>query len=288
MSLLFCALASLLAALCPAAVAGEAPLVAQADAGPFQVLAQTSQADADQVAALLRQQVAVIGDFVPELRPAAGARFRVLLLRDRGELQRFLSHRGVSGGSTFCYVHHADWRRRRIIGYVVSGERLARGLTHELVHALLHARVARPPVWLDEGLAEWLELAVPSKGEADRPPVNTSWLRLLPSALPGARRGLSVSSLLALRDDEFGPRSRVAYPLSWALCEVLGRDRLRVLVRGLGPTATAAENRATVSAEVRAIAPLVDWEVRLARLSRETAQVDGSHLAQTSPRVEKE
>jgi len=48
--------------------------------------------------------------------------------------------------------------------YTFWGERIHEDLRHELTHALLHSVLKDVPLWLDEGLAEYFELAPASHG----------------------------------------------------------------------------------------------------------------------------
>ncbi|GAA1479267.1 hypothetical protein GCM10009623_37130 [Nocardioides aestuarii] len=97
-------------------------------------------------------------------------------------------------------------------------------LRHELVHVALGERDDRIPVWLSEGLAEYLSVQTLPTSE-----------RLVPAeALTAARRGLS-----ALPDGETfnGPASQANYGVAWWVCEAVaetwGEQMLWTLVEEL-------------------------------------------------------
>lgn len=102
-----------------------------------------------------------------------------------------------------------------------SRDRLVR---HELVHVALGERDDRIPVWLSEGLAEYLSVQTLPTAE-----------RLVPGeALTAARRGL-----VALPDGETfnGPASQANYGVAWWVCEAIaetwGEQMLWTLVEEL-------------------------------------------------------
>jgi hypothetical protein len=74
----------------------------------------------------------------------------------------------------------------RQIVYTFWGERLDEDLRHEATHALLHSALARVPLWLDEGLAEYFEPSLTSGGwhaahvRELREALRTGWFPNLP------------------------------------------------------------------------------------------------------------
>ena len=61
--------------------------------------------------------------------------------------------RGFHDHVDFCYSR----REQVIYGYLTSSELVKRRLRHEIMHRLVHQRLPRLPLWLDEGLAELAE-----------------------------------------------------------------------------------------------------------------------------------
>lgn len=52
--------------------------------------------------------------------------------------------------------------------YACWGHQVQEDLRHEYTHGLLHASLANVPLWLDEGLAEYFEVAGPTPGQVNR------------------------------------------------------------------------------------------------------------------------
>jgi len=104
----------------------------------------------DDLAALQEDLVRVLG--IPE----AEERIELYLFRSEGEYRRYLQE----------FFSDLPYRRALYIkrggpGTVLAfdSRQLAVDLRHECTHALLHAALPMVPLWLDEGLAEFFEVA---------------------------------------------------------------------------------------------------------------------------------
>ncbi len=78
-----------------------------------------------------------------------------------------------------------------------------RSLRHELVHAQLHAAIGCTSIWLDEGLAQWFENAVPDR----------EWLRMLHDHRSLDLAAMQVSTL----EDVHAERPEQVYAQSLAM-----------------------------------------------------------------------
>lgn len=88
------------------------------------------------------------------------------------------------------------------------GERIQEDLRHEYTHGLLHASLKNVPLWLDEGLAEYFEVAGDQPGE-----LNSNY----PSELTAKIGSGWKPDLLRLESiDEFADLERLDYQESWA------------------------------------------------------------------------
>jgi hypothetical protein len=116
------------------------------------------------------------------------------------------------------YLHRDQ---RMLIWRQPNDEGTFRTLRHEVVHALLHEFVGAPPIWLNEGLAEYFEL-LQTLGSAGRVEANRHHRRLL-SGLADAQREALAMSLLEVDGMKFRsePMVDLNYAQSWALVDVL-------------------------------------------------------------------
>ena len=92
--------------------------------------------------------------------------------------------------------------------YTFWGDRIQEDLRHEYTHGLLHAVLKTVPLWLDEGLAEYFEVAGPNLGT-----VNTDYAYRLTSLLAN---GWQPDMNRLERFEEFSQMQRIDYQESWA------------------------------------------------------------------------
>jgi hypothetical protein len=88
------------------------------------------------------------------------------------------------------------------------GERIQEDLRHEYTHGLLHASLKNVPLWLDEGLAEYFEVAGDQPGE-----LNSNYPSELTAKI-GAGWKPDLKRLEKI--DEFADLERLDYQESWA------------------------------------------------------------------------
>jgi hypothetical protein len=136
---------------------------------------------------------------------------------------------GGKPNSAACFLS----ARRALIAYRPERDedQLFRGLYHEGMHQYLHFHMPNPPIWFDEGLAEYFEtgrpIAGPARGGEFRFRIgvkNAYAARELKDAL---RRGamVPVERLIALSRDEFYSEDEsllyLHYAEAWALTHMM-------------------------------------------------------------------
>lgn len=97
---------------------------------------------------------------------------------------------------------------RELAVYTFWGERIQEDLRHEYTHGLLHASLDDVPLWLDEGLAEYFEVAGPSPGSPQ-----SAYARRLSESL---ERGWRPDMKRLERLDHFSDMQRADYEEAWA------------------------------------------------------------------------
>jgi hypothetical protein len=171
-------------------------------AGPFVCWADFSLAEMeglfDQLAQLQEDLVRSLG-----IRPAERS-IELCLFRDQWSYRRFLRH----------YFPDVPFRRALYIqrgGHATvlayRSRQLPVDLRHECTHALLHAALPMVPLWLDEGLAEYFEVAAADRAFACPHLSNVRW---------AARLGM-VSRLVKLENKSvLGEMGGSEYRNAWA------------------------------------------------------------------------
>lgn len=91
--------------------------------------------------------------------------------------------------------------------YTYWGDHIQEDLRHEFTHGLLHAALKDVPLWLDEGIAEYFEIAGPNSG------VNPEYAQRLAQAIPKGWR----PNIRRLEDlENVREMNRDDYQESWA------------------------------------------------------------------------
>jgi tRNA A-37 threonylcarbamoyl transferase component Bud32 len=98
--------------------------------------------------------------------------------------------------------------QRELAVYTFWGERIQEDLRHEYTHGLLHASLKKVPLWIDEGLAEYFEVAGPQPGR-----INHNYANRLSAALANGWRP-DLKRLEQIED--FPKMQRVDYQEAWA------------------------------------------------------------------------
>jgi hypothetical protein len=172
----------------------------------------------------------------------------IFLFRDQASYAQYMDH----------YFRGAPARRAMFIkgsmpGWVFAYQNADYeiDLRHETAHALLHSELPNVPLWLDEGLAEYYELAADLR-TYDNPYLSTTkweaWLLRVPS----------LRELEALQD--VGRMDKTDYRAAWSWVHFMlhgPRDAQRVLVEYL---ADIRDHRASGSLSDRLRAAFPDLE----------------------------
>jgi hypothetical protein len=136
--------------------------------------------------------------------------------------------------------------------YTHWGQNVREDLRHEYTHGLLHSGLKRVPLWLDEGLAEYFEVAGPKPGG-----LNHDYAQHLSEAVASGWR----PDLKRLENlDDSGQMKRAEYQESWAWVHFLLNstpEAKRALVGYLAELRTNPHPK-TISHRLRAAIPEYD------------------------------
>ena len=97
---------------------------------------------------------------------------------------------------------------RELAVYTYWGERIQEDLRHEYTHGILHACLKNVPLWLDEGLAEYFEVASPEPAPLNREHTDELAVALANGWRPDMRRLEHI--------EKFEQMQRIDYQESWA------------------------------------------------------------------------
>ena len=97
---------------------------------------------------------------------------------------------------------------RELAVYTYWGERIQEDLRHEYTHGILHACLKSVPLWLDEGLAEYFEVASPDPAPLNREHADELAVALGSGWRPDMRRLEQI--------EKFEQMQRIDYQEAWA------------------------------------------------------------------------
>lgn len=113
----------------------------------------------------------------------------------------------------FMRLHHPEFPDRRaffvetdarLAVYAQWGDRMAEDLRHEVTHGYLHSTVPEVPLWLDEGIAEFYEVARGQRG-LNRPHLDRLLVRIEKERWqPDLRRLEQFPSTKDMTQDDYG------------------------------------------------------------------------------------
>jgi hypothetical protein len=149
--------------------------------------------------------------------PSATTLVQVYLFEDRERYERFMRAKYPElpkRRAFFVAQPRGVGAAEDLLVYTYWGDRIEEDLRHELTHALLHSVLKDVPLWLDEGLAEYFEVAPNSQG------VNAHHLehiRQTPPFQPDLARLEQLSQVQQMTPAE--------YREAWAWVHLMLRDK---------------------------------------------------------------
>ena len=145
-------------------------------------------------------------DMSSELKlPPSDEPIHVYLFRSKDDFHRFIVEHYPEFPERRAFFVETD---TRLAVYAHWGDRVAEDLRHEVAHGYLHASVPRLPLWLDEGLAEYYEVARNQHGR------NAAHLEQLAAKIKKDRWQPDLARLEAL--DSAAEMSQLDYAQAWA------------------------------------------------------------------------
>jgi tetratricopeptide (TPR) repeat protein len=214
------------------------------DTKHFDIISSSGDKRTRALAANLETLAAALADLHPRFQPATVSRTRVIVFARRRDSQPYfdLLLNRKNAAATGVFVSQKDGGSMIIDD---SGIRNSRTPFHELIHYLLATGTAkRPPLWLEEGLAEYFSDAQLGRGSIVVGKPIREHVELL------RRRGaITLDDVFAAKYESDAAAAPVFYATSWAAVDfLLSRDRtafyefLHDTENGVD-TATALRNR---------------------------------------------
>lgn len=243
----------LLALVASAALAQEKKLFT-AESAHYQVTAETSQSQADDLGRRMEAALRLANDLFHFDLESLPAKMRVRMFRDEASLNAYLKPIVGETRSDFVFLAYPDPAQSELLCFPRPEKAFAASLIHQAVVQLCRSFVKNVPMWLREGAAAYLEAAAwDAKTASWQPRQNFAWLETLKASARGESTFVPFADLLMFNREEAQASLDVFYPQAWGLVHFLAtsEDRAynRVLwdaVSVLDPDASLEENSQTV------------------------------------------
>jgi hypothetical protein len=244
---------------------------ARVESANFVVTTDLDLRTARELSALLENSVARFQARLRPNLPRAAERARVFVFSGRLGYERYLA--GALGGSieNTAGVYHPGLRQLIVWNAPKRGE-LFETVRHEGLHQFLDSWLDDPPVWLNEGLAEYYENAEFQRGAASEIRPRAQYLELLVARGPAA---LDLAALLRATPAAFYEDPQLNYARAWAFVHFLlgstreNRALFDALIEELagGASADAAVKKIFASVDVKLLEGALNEHVRALKRS---------------------
>ena len=223
-----------------------------AETDHYRVSAETSQAQADDVAKRMEAAFSLyngVFHFDVTLLPA---KFRVRLFKDLDSFNAYLDKLLSQKRSDFVFVAWSEPTRSELLCFPKEDKAFTASLLHQGCIQFIKGFIDNPPVWLREGIATYLDASQwdPDAGSFS-PKQNLAWLDSLKAIFrgDGQAKPIAVPDLLSLSREKAQAQMEIFAPETWGLVQFLlnapDRNYARMVwdsVASLDPRATLEDN----------------------------------------------
>ncbi len=202
------------------------PLLAQeefsaAESDYYRVLAQGSDSDAQELADSLDAYARLFEEFLHFDRAALPSRLKVRIFASQDEYTAYLQSTVGTPRDSFVFLQYSDPTMSELVGYM-NGSDFDRSLVHHAFIQYLKSFVHFPPLWLQKGMAIYLENSRynPASNTAEYRE-NLSWLKSLKTYIALETEIIPVSLLLTMDVESANRQIESFYAQSWGLVHFL-------------------------------------------------------------------
>jgi len=242
------------------------PLLAQSGAFQeatsqyYRVFSEVSLAHAQETADMLDAFLDLYNRYLHFDIGEINTKLRVRVFANKTNFDSYLSTLIPQKRDSFVYLQYKDLAKSELLGFYINDESFEKALAHHGFVQFLKAFIPNPPLWLQKGLAVYLEQ---SEYDADTATAvfkgNLAWVKTMKSIIAGESGYdfISLDDLLRIDVDAANGKIESFYAESWALVSFLsesdGQQYNRLLwdtLSALSPDVTMAANSEVVMADV--------------------------------------
>jgi tetratricopeptide (TPR) repeat protein len=220
-----------------------------AETAHYRVSAETSQAQAEDVARRMEAAVALYNDLFHFDLALLPAKFRVRLFRDIDGFNAYLDKVLSQKRTDFVFVAWSDPEKSELLCFPKEEKAFTASLLHQGAIQFLKGFVDNPPVWMREGVATYVDAAGwDANSGTFVPRTNLAWLDGLKAIVRGETptKFISFADLLTATRDRAQSQMDLVAPESWGLVQFLLNADDRVYSRIFWDAVNALDAKASL------------------------------------------
>jgi len=204
--------------------AAQQPQMYSWSSAHYRVLSDSSVTEAMEISRKLEAAQALYKDFLHFDADSLGRKLGVRIFRNREDYDRYLRRLIAETRSDFVYISYSDPNRSELVGFHRPEANFNASLLHYGLIQYLSAFIPAAPLWLEEGMATYLEYSqYDSMNESFTWKANYAWLDSLKRILANDKisASLTLRDLLLVDKQQAQRQIELFYPASWGLVHFL-------------------------------------------------------------------
>jgi tetratricopeptide (TPR) repeat protein len=222
----------------------------------YRVLSDSSVTAAMEIARKLEAALSLYNEYLHFDLDNLESQLRVRIFSDKNDYDSYLNRLISETRSDFVYISYSDPNRSELVGFQREEEDFNPSLLHYGFIQFLSAFVPATPLWLEEGVATYLEYSrYDPMTESFSWKANYAWLDSLKKLLSSDEitGELTLRDLLLINKEQAQTRIEVFYPSAWGLVHFLLQSSEKSHNRILWESLAALDSTATLGANSRLV-----------------------------------
>ncbi|MBN2552960.1 MAG: hypothetical protein JXB06_09325 [Spirochaetales bacterium] len=222
----------------------------------YRVLSDSGLPAAMETARKLEAALSLYNEYLHLDLEQLGNQLRVRIFEDKRDYDSYLDRLISETRSDFVYISYTDPNRSELVGFHREEKDFDPSLLHYGFIQFLSAYVPTAPLWIEEGMATYLEYAsYDPMTDSYRWRPNFAWLDSLKNILANEEitGELTLRDLLLISKEQAQARIEIFYPTAWGLVHFLLQSTDKSHNRILWESLAALDAGATLSGNSRRV-----------------------------------
>jgi tetratricopeptide (TPR) repeat protein len=237
----------------------------------YRVLADSTVTAAMEIARKLEAALSLYNEYLHFDLGAFESQLRVRIFTDKEDYDSYLNRLISETRSDFVYISYSDPNRSELVGFQREEKDFNPSLLHYGFIQFLSAFVPAAPLWIEEGMATYLEYSqYDPMTESFGWKANYAWLDSLKKLLSSDEitGELTLRDLLLINKAQAQAKIEIFYPSAWGLVHFLLQSSDRSHNRILWESLSALDSDATLGVNSRRVLDKAFGWVDLTELQR--------------------